>query len=112
MNTLLPIRLVYVPCGTHEDARLWAKTVVQEKLAACANIVERINSIYIWQGEMMDDAEALLILKTSPARVDELLTRLRGLHSYKTPCFAVLQADVNLSYGQWVYDQTGTPHQG
>jgi len=63
---------------------------VEERLIACANLVPRVRSIYRWQGEVQDEAEVLLLLKTSAARINPLATRVRALHPYDLPEVIVL----------------------
>lgn len=62
-----------------------ANALVDERLAACANIVGPIRSIYRWRGERHSDEEFLLIIKTRRGLFDELAARVRALHSYETP---------------------------
>lgn len=70
---------------TEAVALLVARTLVEEQLAACVNIVPAVRSIYRWQGKLQDDAELLLVIKTTPARQDQAVARLRQIHPYTCP---------------------------
>ena len=87
-----------------------ARAVVEERLAACVNIVPAIRSIYAWDGALQDDEEQLAILKTTADRFDELRTRLLQLHPYSVPeIIAMPVADGHLAYLGWVRDSV-RPH--
>ncbi len=62
-----------------------ARVLVEERLAACVNLVGEVRSIYRWQGDISDDREALAIIKTTPERYAALEARLRALHPYEVP---------------------------
>lgn len=76
---------VLITAGTEDQAADIAKALVSERLAACANIVPRIRSIYQWEGKLEDDAEVLMIVKTTRARLPELIDRVTVLHPYDVP---------------------------
>lgn len=77
--------VVYVTCPDAKSAEKIAAALVAEKLAACANIVPDIRSVYEWHGSIENDAEHLLIIKTRLARMDQLTNRVRELHDYDVP---------------------------
>ncbi len=77
--------VVLVTAPTAEKAAEIARTVVEERLAACGNVLPGIRSIYRWQGAVHDDAEALLILKAPRKRFQELCDRVVALHPYEVP---------------------------
>jgi periplasmic divalent cation tolerance protein len=80
-----------------------ARTLVEERLAACVNLVPQVRSIYAWEGAVCDDAEQLAIIKTCVDRFDELRARLLALHPYACPeVLALPVADGNLAYLGWV----------
>ncbi|MGE5182463.1 MAG: divalent-cation tolerance protein CutA [Acidobacteriota bacterium] len=68
-----------------EKAAEVARALVSEQLAACVNLVPAVRSIYRWQGELLDDAETLAIVKTTAERLDALTARLIALHPYELP---------------------------
>lgn len=82
--------LIYATAPDAEVAARIARTLVDEGLAACANILPGMRSVYRWQGRVEEAAEAVLILKTRAERSAELLARLRALHPYQQPCGLVL----------------------
>lgn len=88
-----------------EKARAAGRALVEEKLAACANIVPGVESIYRWQNAVETSAEVLVILKTTLARYEALEARILELHSYEIPEIVVLRASDGLPrYLRWVED--------
>ncbi|MGN6110934.1 MAG: divalent-cation tolerance protein CutA [Kofleriaceae bacterium] len=79
------IALVLSTLPSSEKAAEIARTLVEEQLAACVNLVPAIRSIYRWQGAVHDDAEVLAIVKTTAERYDALAARLIELHPYEVP---------------------------
>lgn len=78
--------------GSDEAARL-GRTLVEERLAACATLVPGAQSIFRWKDAIESSAETLLLLKTVPGRLAALEARLHELHSYETPEFLVLEGN-------------------
>jgi periplasmic divalent cation tolerance protein len=74
-----------VTVGSEQEARLIAQTLVEDRLAACVNLVPRIISIYHWQDQVQEDEEWLLMIKTRRAVLDEVIQQVQGLHSYDLP---------------------------
>ncbi len=98
---------VYVTTGDEAEAKHIAKTVVGERLAACANLLGGIESVYWWQGEVCESRETALILKTSVERKAALIDRVKALHSYDCPCVVCLPiADGNRDFLNWIADET------
>src|SRR5512143_3585547 len=80
-----------------------ARALVAERLAACGNVVPGLRSIYRWQGKVRDDAEALLLLKTSRARWPALRDRVLALHPYEVPEVLALPVEAGSArYLAWV----------
>jgi periplasmic divalent cation tolerance protein len=79
------ILIVFVTVGNEEEAIKIGRTLVEEKLIACANMVPGIRSIYRWKGEIYDERELLLVMKTRASLFDALEKRVRELHSYEVP---------------------------
>lgn len=84
MNVLTHL-VVFITAGSPDQAAAIAQTLVEERLAACGNVVPGIRSIYRWQGAVHDDPEALLVVKTRADRFEELVRRVGELHSYDVP---------------------------
>ncbi len=102
---------VYVTIGSAAAAQTLARTLVQERLLACANIIPAIHSIYWWQGKMEESNEAVLVGKTTQARYPELEARVCQLHSYETPCITALPITTGFApFLHWVAHET-QPHQ-
>ena len=99
---------VYAVFADAEEAERIARTAVDERLAACANILPAMRSIYRWQGAVEIGEEVAAVFKTSQDRADALITRIAGLHSYDVPCVVTWPIDKVLSsYADWVEDSTG-----
>ena len=99
--------VVMVTVGSAEEAAALARTLVEERLAACGNIVERIRSIYRWKGKIEDEGEALIVLKTTAARFDALRARIVQLHSYEVPeVIAFEMAGGHKPYLDWIDSNT------
>lgn len=100
--------LVLTTTGADFDARTLAHALVDARLAACVNIVERVHSVYRWEGRVADDAEQLLIIKTSEDRLHALRDELLRLHPYDVPEFVVLPiAETSEAYGAWMASALG-----
>ncbi len=82
------------------------RTLVEERLIACLNVVDRVASVYRWEGEVCEDAEALGILKTTAARTDAVARRIRDLHPYDVPeVLFIPVAAGSAPYLDWVSGQ-------
>ena len=85
--------LVLTTVGADFDARALAHTLVEARLAACVNIVDRIHSVYRWEDRVAEEGEQLLLIKTTNVRVDALREELLRIHPYDVPEFVVLAID-------------------
>lgn len=77
--------VVLTTCPDETTAEILARRLVEERLAACVNRVAGLRSTYWWQGQVQEDAEVLLIAKTSASRVANLSARIQALHPYELP---------------------------
>jgi len=94
---------VYAIFADAEEAERIGRTVIEERLAACINILAPCRSIYRWDGEIESADEVPAILKTTAAQADSLIARIAGLHSYGVPCVTVWPVDKLLgTYADWV----------
>jgi periplasmic divalent cation tolerance protein len=94
---------VYITTSGSEEARQIGQALVDEKLAACANIVDGMESIYRWDGNIVQDHEAVLIAKTTGSGLEALEARVKTLHSYDVPCIIALPiAFGSKEYLDWI----------
>ena len=101
------INFIYITASSVDEARSIGKELVSSRVAACANIIDNINSIYWWDGEIQDDTEAILILKTRDSLVPELIEKVKSIHSYDCPCIVSLPIlEGNKPFLDWVYNET------
>lgn len=96
---------LYVVFADGEEAERISRTVVEERLAACVNILGPIRSIYRWEGEVQTSDEVAAIFKTHHWHSDDLMERIAALHSYDVPCIVSWPVDkIIRSYADWVDD--------
>jgi periplasmic divalent cation tolerance protein len=100
----LMLILTTMPDDTRADEL--ARSLVDERLAACVNVHGPMVSTYRWKGQVERELERQVIIKTTRARLPELEVRLRALHPYEVPEFVVLDAKASDGYGAWVVDVT------
>ena len=104
-------RVVLVTCGSIAEARKIGSNVVEQKLAACANIVPSVESIYRWKGKLERAREVLVVIKTTANRLPELEREVKRLHSYDVPEFIVLSIVAGSSkYLAWLQESTAPPN--
>ncbi len=102
--------LVLVTAPNADTAAALARTLVEEGLAACGNLIPGLRSIYRWEGKVQDEAEVLLLLKTRASLFEPLRARLVALHPYQVP--EVLRVDIaegHAPYLAWILDSTRAP---
>ena len=89
------------------ESRTFGRTLVDERLAACVNLLPPMESVYRWEGQVEHDTERQVIIKTSRERVAALWERIRELHPYETPEFVVLTIqDGSDAYLRWIGEST------
>jgi periplasmic divalent cation tolerance protein len=97
------VRVALSTAPDADTAARIARALVDERLAACVNLVPAVRSIYRWQDRVADDAEVLLVIKTRAERIEALAARLRALHPYELPELVALPVAAGLeSYLDWV----------
>jgi len=102
---MINIIVISTTCRDSEEARLIASTVIEEKLAFCAQLGTEITSIYPWQGKIESSPEMPLLVKSSSDKVQQLIDRIKSLHSYDTPQLIVYApAQVEGNYLEWAQD--------
>ena len=96
-------RLVYVTVGSKVEAMSIADALIEERLAACANIIDGVTSVYRWEGAVQHDQEVVLIAKTGASCVEAVIRRVKELHSYDCPCIVAISIeDGNPAFLQWI----------
>jgi len=94
---------VYIVCANQEEANTIAQHLVQEKLAACVNILPNITSYYWWEEKVQNSREIVMLAKTKQEKFEALKDRVLQLHSYETPCVMALNiAAVEEKYLNWI----------
>lgn len=97
---------VYMTTKDKAEAREIGRHLVQSKIAACVNILDHMNSMYVWQGEFQDDQEAVMIAKTTEEKVPELIAAVKARHSYECPCIVALPiAEGHPDFLNWINRQ-------
>jgi periplasmic divalent cation tolerance protein len=85
MHNQEPFIVVFVTTADGKEALTIGRTLVEEKLAACANQIPNVRSIFHWKGELCQEEEVLLILKSRKDFLDRIICRVQELHSYEVP---------------------------
>ena len=97
--------VVFVTCGSLAEARKLARAVLEAKLAACVNIVPRVESHFWWQGKLDKAAECLLVMKSAQRHFRKLVAAVRRAHSYDTPeIVAIPVSAAEKRYARWWAD--------
>ncbi len=103
----MDVSVMFVTVGKAEEAERIARTLVGERLVACVNVVPQIRSIYWWKGEICEDSELLLIMKTRTALVEAVRDRVKDLHGYEVPEIIAMPIAQGLpAYLEWVVANT------
>lgn len=85
------------------EAKAISEALISERLAACANVIPNVGSVYLWKGKVERCREVMLLLKTSDNKLDKLMARLKKLHSYEVPELIVLRIERGLTkYLKWM----------
>jgi periplasmic divalent cation tolerance protein len=96
-------RVVVTTCGSLEEARHIARGVIEQRLAACVNIVPQVESIFRWKGEVETSNESLLVIKTTAGMFERLRAALKELHSYEVPeCIELTVTNGSEAYLDWI----------
>ncbi len=101
------IKLLYATFAGKEEALSIAHKLLEEKLIACANVLDGGASIYRWQGEVQQASEVILFAKTTEAQAEKAASRIKELHSYELPCVLILPVESGLpEFMEWVETET------
>ncbi len=95
--------MVYITAANFGDAEKIARRLVEQRLAACTNVVPKIISTYWWEDEIAEDEESLILAKTTSAKVDDLIRSVMEMHNYEVPAVSVIEIkDGNPQYLEWI----------
>ena len=107
MRSMSEAIVVLITCGSEEEAAKIANSLVEERLAACVNIISPVRSIYRWEGKIWDEKEWLLMIKTQKKRFEDLEKKVKSLHSYSVPEIVALPiVEGSASYLKWLEEMT------
>ena len=99
--------MIYITAASEEEARTIGRALVEGRLAACANILPGITSIFRWKGQVSEEREASLILKTTAEKVEALVAKVQEMHSYSCPCVVALPiAGGAAPFLEWIVSET------
>jgi periplasmic divalent cation tolerance protein len=99
--------VILVTAGSESEAETIARVLVEERLAACVNVINPIRSLYRWEGKVTDDREWLLLIKTRAERFSAVEARVKTLHSYQVPEVIALPIVAGAeAYLGWLRDET------
>ena len=99
--------VIFVTAANKKEAKKIASVLIEEKLAACVNIIENLHSIFWWQGKVDSTKEALLVAKTRKALMNKLIRKVKSLHSYAVPeIIALPVVSGDKKYLQWINEST------
>jgi periplasmic divalent cation tolerance protein len=95
--------LVYMTVGSMDEARKIGRTLVEERLAACVNMIDGMQSLYWWENKIQQDREVILLAKTTENLVSRVIERVTSLHSYECPCIVSLPiSGGNPAFLEWI----------
>ena len=101
------LRVLYVTAASRDEALSIGRALVEERLAACANVLPGLTSLYWWEGRMGRAEEAVLILKPRAELVEAATEKVQALHAYTCPCVVVLPVEGgNPDYLDWLRRET------
>jgi len=99
---------LYVTCADRAEALNLGRSLVEAQLAACANVIDGVTSIFTWDGEIQESAEAVLFAKTRRDLIDAATDLIKIEHSYDCPCIVALPIDGgNSAFLDWIAAETG-----
>lgn len=102
-------RLIYVTADGLDEARRIGTALIEERLAACVNLIEGMRSLYHWQGAVEEGREVIVLAKTRADLVDRLTARVVTLHSYDCPCVVSVPIDGgHPPFLAWIAEETRT----
>ena len=102
--------LIYTTFEKMEDARKVGRALVKARLAACVNIIPSMTSIYEWQGELCENSEVIMLIKTRKGCLEKALALAKELHPFDTPALLVIKPEAaDNAFADWIVEQTQRP---
>ncbi len=99
--------VIFVTASSDEEAQRIGRALIEEKLVACSNIASSIRSFYWWKGEICDETEVLLIAKSTQDQLEEIIKKVKELHSYEVPEIIALPIlGGSKDYLNWIEEET------
>jgi len=99
--------IIYITAPAFGEAEKIADTLVEERLAACVNIIPQMKSVYRWEGKINRENEVVLIAKTKTALVEKLTQKIKSIHSYSCPCIVSVEiTGGNPDFIEWIVSET------
>ena len=102
--------VILVSVANRREGRQIARHLVENRLAACVNMTQTIESIYRWEGKLVEDKEVFLVIKSARPLFPEIKTAIKRIHTYHTPeiiCLPIIEGSEN--YVQWISDSVKVP---
>lgn len=104
---MVSIKFIYITVSSKTEARKIAMVLLEERLAACVNIIPQVQSMYWWEGKIQEAGEVIMIAKTRESLVQDLMDTVEELHSYDVPCIEVLDVETGATeFLRWVEEET------
>ncbi|NUY39288.1 divalent cation tolerance protein CutA [Wolbachia endosymbiont of Litomosoides brasiliensis] len=100
MNSLV---LVYITFSGIKEAKTVSEALLSKRLIVCANIFPKVNSLYLWKGEINSSCEVITIMKSRSGQVDKIIEKIEAMSSYDQPAIVIIPIEkVNKSFANWV----------
>lgn len=107
MTESMGTRMIYMTASTPDEARAISKTLISERLIACANVIDGVTSMYRWNDAVEIETESVVVMKTAEDTCQPALERITELHSYETPCAISYVINDGLpDYLAWLVSET------
>lgn len=102
--------MIYITTSGQEESSRIGRRLVEERLAACVNIIPSIKSFYHWEGSLEEDEESVLLVKTTSELTQQIIKRVRELHSYDNPCIISIPiTGGSRDYLEWLNNEVKKP---
>jgi len=102
----LMLRTLYFTAASRDAALRIVRLLVEERLVACANVIDGVTSVYQWENQLHEDREVAVFAKTTEALAEEAIQRVRQRHDYDCPCVTTWKVNAAKDYVSWVHNET------